>query len=419
MLSYDDALARILAAVPGSLPAEPTPLDDALGRALAHDVLASGDLPPFANSAVDGYAVRAEDTKDASPGRSVQLMVTQTIPAGHAPQREVGPGEAARIYTGAPLPSGADALVMVEDTAAAATESGGDAVQLRAPGTSAHVRHAGSDLARGALALSAGTTLDAGAIGLLAALNVSAPRCPRRPRVALLTTGDEVVPPGDDAAPLAPGQIRDANGPALRAALREAGAHLILARHTRDTGADVRHAFDEALAAGCDVLLVSGGVSVGDYDVVKAVVQSLGRLDFWRIAIKPGKPLAFGCVGNALFFGLPGNPVSSLVTFELFVRPLLRRLAGHDQILRPQVSAVLSQGLPHERGRREFARARLSWENDAYRATPTGVQASHRLASLTGADALLVAHEEHGDYAPGERLPALLVHSSSPDAARG
>jgi molybdopterin molybdotransferase len=246
--------------------------------------------------------------------------------------------------------------------------------------------------------------LDAASIGFLSALNRTAVSCPRLPRVAVLTTGDEVAPPG---VPLAPGQIRDANGPALAAAAQEAGADVALRRHVRDDAAAVGDAL--AACAGCDVILASGGVSVGDYDYVKKVVEQAGNLDFWRIAIKPGKPLAFGQAHGALFFGLPGNPVSSLVTFELFVRPVLRRLAGHSAVLRPVVWATLAAPLPHSPGRREFARAHREWHEGAYLARPTGAQGSHRLTSLTGANALLIAHEDRGDYEAGERIPAMLI----------
>lgn len=398
MLSYDDALARILAAAGSPLPAEPVPPEEAAGRALAADVTALADLPPFANSAVDGFAVRAADTEHPP----VLLRVTQTIPAGRAPARAVGPGEAARIFTGAPLPFGADALVMVEDTEATDEP---DQVRLLAPGAPDHIRRAGSDIRRGERALAAGTTLDAGAIGLLSALNRKDVSCIRRPRVGLLTTGDEVVPVGDAA--LLPGQIRNSNAPALAAAIRAAGALVAVRRHARDDPDAVREALHAC--ADCDVIIAVGGVSVGDYDYVKQVVGEIGRLDFWRVAIKPGKPLAFGQIHNALFFGLPGNPVSALVTFELFVRPVLRRLSGHAVVQRPRVSAVLAAPLPHAPGRREFARARLDWEDGVCRAIPTGAQGSHRLASLAGANALLIAHEDHGDYAEGEALPALLL----------
>lgn len=403
MLSYDEALGRILEAVTGPLPAEAVPLEEAAGRALGTDVIAEADLPPFDNTAVDGYAVRGTDTEGASPERPITLRITQTAAAGAYSKQPVGAGEAARIFTGAPLPPGADALVMVEDTE---TADGGRMVRLFVPGSASFIRRAGSDIAKGTRALTAGTTLDAGAIGLLSALNQAAVSCARLPRVGLLTTGDEVIPPGHE--PLLPGQIRDANGPALAAAVREAGAIVALRRHAADTEADVRRALGKL--ANYDVILASGGVSVGDYDYVKKVVAEVGTLDFWRIAIKPGKPLAFGKVGNALFFGLPGNPVSSLVTFELFVRPLLRKMAGHAQVTRPLVSAVLTETTPHAPGRREFIRARVQWREDTYYATITGAQGSHRLTSLTGADALLIAHEEHGDYSPGERLPVMLLY---------
>lgn len=401
MLSYDDALERILEAVPVPLPAEEVPVGDAQGRALARDLTADTDLPPFANSAVDGYAVHVRDTEAATLERPVALPVTQTVAAGYAPERPVLPGEAARIFTGAPLPEGADGLVMVEDTSLVDTTT----IFLHRPASRQFIRPAGSDLRRGQRALAAGASLDAGEIGLLSALNHTRVLCARRPRVALLTTGDEVVPPGLD--PLTPGQIRDANGPALAAAARTAGAVVMARLHARDDADAVRAAFDAC--AGADVIVASGGVSVGAFDYVTSVLKEAGELAFWRIAIKPGKPLAFGRLGDAVFFGLPGNPVSSLVTFELFVRPVLRRLAGHRAIFRPRVSAVLTTALPHAPGRREFVRAALVWQDDTYQATPTGAQGSHRLASLTDADALLIADEDHGGYAAGDRLPAMLL----------
>lgn len=405
MLSYDEALARVLAAASlGPLPAENVALDHARGRALAVDVVAPADLPPFANSAVDGFAVRLADTAGASPADFVRLPVGQTIAAGSVPETHHAGGTASRIFTGAPMPSGANGVVMVEDTE---TLGDGSTVIVRDPGSSTHVRAAGSDIARGSLALGASTTLDAGAIGLLAALGHAHAPCVCCPRVAILTTGDELIAPG--AGTLVPGQIFDANGPALAAAVHEAGGRVAHRHHARDSEHAVRDALDACVGSGANLILASGGVSVGDRDYVKTVVQAAGTLDFWRVAIKPGKPLAFGRVGNALFFGLPGNPVSSLVTFELFVRPVLRRLAGHASGHRRAVSALLTAPLSHAPGRREFARARLSWRNDAYHAAPLGAQTSHRLSSLAGADALLIAREDHGDYAAGERLSALLL----------
>jgi molybdopterin molybdotransferase len=399
LLSYDDALARILAtAVP--LATEHVPLEHARGRALAEELLAPCDLPPFDNSMVDGYAVRAASVRRASESVALSLPIGMEIPAGSWPSRALQAGEAARIFTGAPIPEGCDAVVMVEDT-----EEDGDApgrVTLRHPGSGSYIRRRGSDIAAGSVAIPAGTTLGAGEIGLLAALNITSVPCVRRPRVGILSTGDELVAVGQGA--LSPGQIRDSNGPALIAAIEEAGGVVVGRAHATDTPEAVADAFQSL--AGCDVLISSGGVSVGDHDHVKAVLEAQGSLDFWRIAIKPGKPLAFGSLGQAQFFGLPGNPVSSLVTFELFVRPLLRRLAGHTKVQRPQLTVTLATPLSHAPGRREFVRASL---DDTLHATPTGAQGSHRTSSMVGADVLIIAHEYHGDYPAGTPLPALVL----------
>ena len=400
MLPYDDALARVLASA-RPLPAEPVPSGAAQGRVVAAPVHAPADLPPFDNSAVDGFAVVCADLARAAPQSPVVLPVVATVAAGVAPARRVGRGEAVRILTGAALPDGADGIVMVEDTAPAE----GDRVAFYAPAAPDFIRRRGSDMATGELALPAQTVLGAGELGLLAALNQSHITCHRLPRVGLITTGDEVVPVGD--TPLAPGQIRNSNAAALHAAITEAGGVVAAQTHAADTPDAVREAL--AACAGCDVVITCGGVSVGEYDYVKAVVGELGTLDFWRIAVRPGKPLAFGAVGGALFFGLPGNPVSSLVTFELFVRPVLRRLRGHAALTRPVALARLTCALPHAPGRREFVRAQVTPAPHGYDATPTGPQGSHRLHSLVGANAYLVAHETHGDYAAGATLPALLL----------
>lgn len=401
MLSYDAALARILASAQPLEP-ESVPLEQARGRALARDLHAPLDLPPFDNSMVDGFAVRAANVGRASEELALSLPVVMEIPAGSWPTRALNPGEAARIFTGAPIPEGCDALVMVEDTEESDDQPGW--VTLRDPGSRGYIRRRGSDVSAGDRALEAGETLGSGELGLLAALNVSEVACVRRPRVGILSTGDELIPVGSRA--LQPGQIRDSNGPALVAAIEEAGAVVGGREHATDTPEAVAAALERLLSMGCDVLISSGGVSVGDHDHVRAVLESKGELDFWRIAIKPGKPLAFGRLQGALFFGLPGNPVSSLVTFELFVRPVLRRLGGHAKTERPRQTVTLATALPHSPGRREFVRVRL---DAAGNATPTGAQGSHRTSSLVGADALAIAHEDHGDYAPGEKLPAILT----------
>ena len=398
MLSYDEALAQILGSVTVPLATELVPLEQARGRATATDILATCDLPLFDNSMVDGYAVRTASVGSASEEVGLNLPITMEIPAGSWPTRALNAGEAARIFTGAPIPEGCDAVVMVEDT----EEDEPGRVTLRHPGSGGYIRRRGSDIAVGAVAIPAGTTPRAGEIGLLAALGLTEIPCPRRPRVGVLSTGDELISLAH--TPLMPGQIRDSNGPALAAAIEEAGGVVVQRLHATDTAEAVAQAF--TALADCDVILSSGGVSVGDHDHVKAVLEAQGALSFWRIAIKPGKPLAFGTLGDALFFGLPGNPVSSLVTFELFVRPLLRKLAGHTSCLRPRITVTLAAPLAHAPGRREFVRASL---DDTLRATPTGAQGSHRTSSMVGADVLIIAHESHGDYPAGAALPALVL----------
>lgn len=400
MLTYDEALAKILTAAGKPLPAEEVVLEEARNRVLAAEILASENLPLFDNSAVDGYAVRLETV--FPPQEALTLPLVETITAGSAPRGRLKAGEAARIFTGAPVPEGTTAVVMQED----ASETEGLVTFSFDATSSGYIRRSGSDIAVGQRALPAGEILGAGGIGLLSALNFQAVNCHRKPRVGLLTTGNEVVAPG--ALPLLPGQIRDANGPALSAAIFEAGGVVLERRHAADEEEAVREAL-AGLADRCDLIVASGGVSVGDFDYVKNVALQLGELQFWRVAIKPGKPLAFGRIGSALFFGLPGNPVSSLVTFELFVRPVLRQWAGHRQLLRPQVTAVLATPLPHAPGRREFIRANVTWREDVYYATPLGAQGSHRLTSIAGANALLIAHEDQDDYASGDRLPAFLL----------
>ncbi|MGC4044099.1 MAG: molybdopterin molybdotransferase MoeA [Armatimonas sp.] len=402
MISYDEALARVLAAVESPLPSESVSLRDIQGRALAADLLAPLNLPPFDNAMVDGFAVRLATTSAASHEIPLTLPITGEVSAGSVPTRALRAGEAWRIYTGAPIPEGCDALVMVEDTEEDEDEPGW--VTLRHSGFSGFIRKRGSDIVGGALAIAAGLSLGPGEIALMASLGVIEGSCPRMPRVGLLTTGDELVPVG---RPLGAGQIYNSNGPALETAIVRAGGIVAACIHARDTVAATEAAFDAL--ADCDVIVSSGGVSMGDHDHVKAVLEKRGGLDFWRIAIKPGKPLAFGKIGSALFFGLPGNPASSLVTFELFVRPVLRKLMGQNDLLRMEIHATLATPLEHSRGRREFVRASLEWRNGVAYATPTGEQTSHRTHSLVGANALLIAHENHGDYGNGDVLPALLT----------
>jgi len=391
LLTVDDALDRILSRIRPLAPRE-VPLLDAVGRTLARDVVADRDVPPFRNSAMDGYAVRGADVATA-PAR---LRVVGAVAAGGVPDRAVGPGEAMRIMTGAPMPDGADTVVRVEDT-----DDRRDMVTVTAPtpaGTS--VRQAGEDLLRGTTVLAAGTTIRPAEVGLLASLGIPKPLVVARPRVAVLSTGDEVV---DVAADVGPGQIRDSNRYSLAAAVWACGCGPWLRPIVRDTADDLRRALREALDA--DAVVTSGGVSVGDHDWVKPVVSELGTIDLWSIAIRPGRPLAFGELraepsaggrgGEAPLkgprsipiWGLPGNPVSALLTFELFVRPALLKMSGRAKLHRPRAQARLIDPIDKPPHLRFFARG--IHDAAAGTVTSTGPQGSGILRSMSLANCLI------------------------------
>lgn len=392
MLSYDQALAQILERVQPLPPAE-TPLLEALGRVLAEDVVSPLALPPFANSAMDGYAVRASDVADATPERPTLLPVAGEIAAGAANWPSLTPGTALRIMTGAPLPEGADAVVPIEDTEA--LENSVRIALAVAPGR--FVRDAGEDVQTGETAIGADTLVRPAEIGMAAAVGRASLLTYPRPRVVILSTGDELIEPG---LPLQPGQIYNSNAYALAAQVTEAGGTVVRQIHAGDSPDALRRALDDCRGAA-DVILSSGGVSVGAYDFVKDVLGERGSVDFWRVAIRPGKPLVFGECEGALFFGLPGNPVSSLVTFELFVRPALRRMRGLSDVLRPTVQARLTTDAQHEPGRRSFQRAFLTQDGDTRFVHPVGGQGSHQMRSLVLANALLVLPEHVSRIAAG------------------
>jgi len=418
--SVEAAREAILEAVPGPTGEEPIPVAQALGRVLARDIAAAVTLPPWDNSAMDGYAVRAADTQAATEGAPIRLVIAGEVPAGGAPDRSVEPGSAVRIATGAPIPPGADAVVPVEqttplDAAGTAGPRGRDAlgplpaaVLVHAPGaTGAHVRRRGSDLSEGATILTAGSALTPAAIALAAGAGVPTVHVRRRPTVAVLATGNEVRPAGED---LGPAGIPDANGPGLRALVETAGATPIDLGIAPDDQADVVARLRAALRQGADAIVVAGGVSVGPYDVVKLAFESIGEIGLWRVAVQPGKPFAFGTAtrpdgGRALLFGLPGNPVSSFVTFELFVRPAIRALAGRRDVLRPVDRAVLLDEVRTAAGRRAFIRVTAERDADGAPARdasgrvrlrlshgPAG-QGSHVLSALASADGLAVIPE--------------------------
>jgi len=401
-MSADDALARILSGVP-ALPAVSVPLLDALGLVLAEDVSADRDVPPFRNSAMDGYAVRADDVARAP----AQLRVVGEVAAGGFPDRAIGRGEAMRIMTGAPMPDGADTVVRVEDT-----DNRSDVVTITAATPKGlSVRQAGEDLRKGETILTSGTVVRAAEIGLLASVGKAMVRVFKRARVAVLSTGDEIV---DVDAPIARGQIRDANRYSLASAIRAAGAEPWVRGIVRDTPDALRAALREAMSA--DVIVTSGGVSVGDHDHLKPVLSELGSIDFWAIAIRPGRPLAFGELRDGErrvpIFGLPGNTVSSLLTFELFVRPALLRMQGRRNVTRPRARARLLEPVDKIKSLRFFARG--IYDADAGTVTTTGPQGSGILRSMSLANCLIDLAEGRDRYEAGETVDLILTELPEP-----
>ena len=399
MIPLDEARRYALAACE---PFHPTAvsLADALGLVASVAVKAEEPVPPFANTAMDGYAVRAADTA----GAPVTLEVVGALAAGAAPDVEVGPGQAVRIMTGAPMPAGADAVVMVE-----LTQPGPDGSSVEVQGAvdvGQSVRPAGSDLALGDVVLDRGTVLTAGHLGVLASLGIRRAPVYRRARVGVLSTGDEL---SDDPGPLRPGQIRDSNRPTLLALLRGSGCEAVDLGLVRDDeeaiSAAVRRGTEE-----CDAVLTSGGVSVGDFDFVKTVLDRLGRMRWMQVAIRPAKPFAFGTVDGTPVFGLPGNPVSSMVSFELFARPALRQMMGHTQLDRPRARVVADQPLRRTPdGKVHFVRAVATMGADGrYHVRSAGGQGSHQLAAMAAANALAVLPDGDG-VAAGAEVDALLL----------
>jgi molybdopterin molybdotransferase len=381
LLPVDAALETILRAM-RPLGAERVPIADALGRVIVEDVVSPRDLPPWDNSSVDGYAVVAADLAGATPERPVGLRVGEEIPAGRMPEHKVAPGSAARIMTGAPMPAGADAVVMVEDTAL----EGGRVLVRAAVERGESVRARGQDVRAGTVVIPAGRRARPAEVGMLASLGRAAVSVGRRPRVGILATGDELADLGDAERP---DRIFNANSYAVAAQAAEAGGVAVLLGIARDRPDDLR----ERLRSldGLDLLVVCGGVSVGKFDFVRDVLTELGMvMEFWRVAMKPGSPMAFGSVRGTPVFGLPGNPVSSMVTFEVFVRPALLRMAGAADLGRPIVAAELDAPIDKTRGKTHFVRGRLLREGSRVRVTPTGSQDSGVLTSMVKATGLIV-----------------------------
>ncbi|SDT61476.1 gephyrin-like molybdotransferase Glp [Jiangella sp. DSM 45060] len=398
-----DHLSDILAAV-RPLSELDFQLLDAHGCVLTEDVIAPWSLPQFDNTAMDGYAVVADDVAGASADEPVELPVVADIPAGDARVNAIGPGLAARIMTGAPMPSGADAIVPVEDT-----DAGTVRVRINTPAKpGAHIRRAGGDVQEGDVVLGAGTYLGAAQIGLLAAVGRDRVVVRPRPRVVVVSTGSELVEPG---YPLSAGQISESNSFTLTAAAREAGAVAYRVPPVPDDKDRLLGLIEDQLIRA-DMVITTGGVSAGAYDIVKEVLSGLGTVKFDSVAMQPGKPQGFGTIGDdhTPIFALPGNPVSAFVSFEVFVRPAIRKMLGSPRLHRPSAKAVLQERLRSPEGRRQFARARVQTAQDgSYQVRPIGAQQSHLIGDLAYANALIVVPEHITEVAAGQVVDTVLL----------
>ena len=391
MLQLEEALAQILAALPPPIP-ETIPLNQAHGRVLSARVVSAMDLPAFDNSAMDGYAVRAEDVASASAGSPVRLRLVGRIAAGSAYQGEVTPGTCVRLFTGSALPRGADTVVMQEDTRTE-SEAASEVLFLDRAKPWENVRLRGEDVKAGAVLAEAGQEVTVGRLSLLAAVGVGRLRVGRRPSVGLLATGSELREAGQEVAP---GQIYESNRLSLAALSVRAGALPRSFPLVPDEPAVTRQALEQAFSQ-CDVVVSSGGVSVGEMDFIKRAFQEMGgELQFWRVAIRPGRPFVFGRWREKFLFGLPGNPVSALVTFLLLVRPALRRWQGAAEVSLPARPGVLAEALSNPGDRRHFLRVRTGPDG---KVVSSGLQASHALSSLAEANGLV-------ELPPATTLPA-------------
>jgi molybdopterin molybdotransferase len=382
------------------LPEEEVPLAAANGRVLSRDVLARVSLPGFDNSAMDGYAARCDDVAAAADGRPVRLPVAQDIPAGRTDVGPLEPGTVSRIMTGAPLPVGTDVVVPVE-----LTDGGADVVEIRAaPAAGTHLRRAGEDISEGALALPAGTALGAAQLGLAAAVGVTTVAVRRRPRVLVLSTGSELVPPGE---PLRPGQIYESNSVLLAAAIQDAGGEPRTLHFVPDD-VDQFLATVRSQLQTADLLVTSGGVSMGAYEVVKEAFSALGTVEFTKVAMQPGGPQGAGTVDGVPVLTLPGNPVSSFVSFEVFVRPALRRALGHAHPDRLHAPARLTGALRSPAGKRQYLRGRY----DGGGVSQVGGPGSHLVAHLARANCLVVVPEDVTALPEGAEVDVVLIEGA-------
>ncbi len=401
MISVEEALARILAEIT-PLNAMQVPLSEACGLVLAQDIVAQEDIPPFANSAMDGFALLSHDSQPQH-GQPSRLRITGGVAAGYVADHAVEEGTTMRIMTGAPLPPGADSVIQVELTRSEGPDSEWvEILEAVPPGN--NIRPAGEDMRRGQTVLRQGSEVGPWEIGVLATLGWPTIPVIQQPHVAILGTGDEVI---DVDEPLRPGKIRNSNSYLLEAAVRQAGAvpHRLGVAH--DTVESLREKFTEAVRY--NLIITSGGVSVGDFDLVKNIMAEQGQINFWRINMRPGKPVAFGHIGGVPLLGLPGNPVSAAVTFELFGRPVIRKMMGHTRLVRPQVDVIVEDGVSDRAMRRHYVRARVEWRDGHFVAHTTGNQGSNIMTSLLNANALVIVPEGGVEVRPGDIAKAMML----------
>lgn len=392
MRPLDEARRDVLSAIVAN-PIVRVSLPESLGLVLGEDVVASQDIPPFPNSSMDGYAVLAADVVDTP----VELRVVDDLRAGYESGAEVRPGTAIQIMTGAPVPVGADAIVPVEQV-----EHGDGTVRiLEGVPEGRFIRAAGGDVAEGTTVVSAGDRLGPAHLGVLAALGMTAVPVHRRPVVAYMSTGDEVVPPA--TAELAPGKIRDTNRPLLSGLLSELGVDAVDLGIVPDDEDALRSALTEA-ADRADAVVTTGGVSMGTHDLVKQVLAEAGSVDFWKVAMQPAKPFAFGHIGGTPLFGLPGNPVSSMVAFEQFLRPALLTMMGSEAVLRPRVRGAATEDLSTDPAKTVFVRARAEYRDGRWIATPSKRQQSNMLSAVADGNCFVVVPEGVGDVPTGTEV---------------
>ncbi len=400
MITVDEALEKILSNI-HPLGFEKVSILDALGRVIGEDILAQRNIPPFDNSAMDGYALISADVQKASSNSPVRLEVIADLPAGAISTKKVQKGEAVRIMTGAPVPEGADTVVPVEET----KKENGSVLILRAAPTGEKIRRSGEDVRTGDRVISKNDVIRPAEVGMLASVGRSFVYVYQRPLVAILCTGDELV---DVDGNLDEVKIISSNSYSLASQVKDCGATPLQLGIAKDRKEEIEEKFRQGIRA--DVVISSAGVSVGDYDFVKDVMKRLGmEMIFWKVAMRPGAPLAFGTIGGKPMFGLPGNPVSSMISFEQFVRPSLLKMMGHRKLFRPVVDAVLKEDIKKAVGKRYFLRGSVSFEKDQYLVTTTGEQGSGILRSMVKGNGLIVIPEEKEKVRAGEKVKVQLL----------